>query len=79
MRWGGSTTDSGSGTVVEGEDAASIWRCSLERSATPMPSTAAPKPIASRVRSAIGSPENGARMVRTPRTIRILERDIGRF
>jgi len=41
-----------------------------------MPSTHAPKTTISRVRIETGSPENGARIVRTPRRIRMLGRDI---
>ena len=48
----------------------------LVRSERPMPNTHAPKMTASRERKDTGNPENGAIMVRTPRRIRMLGRDI---
>lgn len=41
-----------------------------------MPSMHAPNMTASNERNIIGKPENGARMTRMPRRMRVLERDI---
>lgn len=51
-------------------------RISRERSESPTPSTHAPNMMVSSVRIVIGSPEKGVRMIKMPRRMRILERDM---
>lgn len=48
------------------------------RSERPIPSTYAPKMTKRSVRIFTGNPENGTSMVRMPRRMRVLERDIER-
>ena len=65
----------GEGKGSGGGSGVSISRA---RSVRPIPTTHAPKITTNKFRKAIGSPEKGASIVKTPRRISVLMRDIGR-
>jgi len=54
-----------------------MLRASRARSVRPIPATHAPKMTVKSVRNAIGNPEKGTKIVRIPRRINVLLRDIG--
>src|SRR3989344_3961442 len=76
---GGGRSGDFSSTAAGGRDSITSCRTLSALSATPMLTTQAPKKMARKVRAETGKPEKGVRIVRIPRSISTLARDMGRL